>query len=61
MGYQIVADQGVKMTWRKALLRTLLGFVATCGCYIAPFIARDKQRGKFWLDKVFGTHAEKLL
>jgi hypothetical protein len=61
MGYQIVPDDGVTMTWSKAIRRTMLGFIAACVCYIAPFIARDKKRGKFWLDTVFGTHAERLI
>jgi uncharacterized RDD family membrane protein YckC len=59
-GYQIVADEGVTITARVAVLRTLLGFVAACACYIAPFIARDRMQGKFWLDKVFNTRAVKL-
>lgn len=25
--------------------------------YLAPFIARDRKKGKFWLDAVFGTRA----
>jgi hypothetical protein len=60
MGYQIVPDEGVTLTTRMALLRTLLGFVATAGWPIAPLVARDKGKGKFWLDKVFRTRAVKL-
>ncbi|MGD1025382.1 MAG: RDD family protein [Candidatus Sulfotelmatobacter sp.] len=56
-GYQIVPDDGIKMTVRMAILRTLLGFIAACGAYLAPFIARDRKKGKFWLDAVFGTRA----
>lgn len=59
-GYQIVPDDGVTLTLRTALLRTLLGFIAACGAYIAPFIARDRKRGKFWLDNVFHTRAVTL-
>jgi uncharacterized RDD family membrane protein YckC len=59
-GYQIVPEDGVTMNVRTALLRTLLGFVAACGAYLAPFIARDRKQGKFWLDAVFGTKALKL-
>jgi uncharacterized RDD family membrane protein YckC len=59
-GYQIVTDDGITMTTRTAILRTLLGFIAACGAYLAPFIARDRKRGKFWLDRVFGTRAMKL-
>ena len=60
MGYQIVADEGVQLTLAKAMLRTLLGFIAVCSAYLAPFIFRDRKNGKFWLDRVFGTRAIKL-
>jgi hypothetical protein len=56
-GYQIVPDEGVTITLRTAILRTLLGFIATCAAYLAPFVARDRKKGKFWLDAVFGTRA----
>lgn len=56
-GYQVIPDDGVTMTLRTALLRTLLGFIALCVAYLAPFIQRDSKNGKFWLDKVFGTRA----
>jgi hypothetical protein len=56
-GYQIVPDEGVTMTLRTAILRTLLGFIAACAAYVAPFVARDRKQGKFWLDAVFGTRA----
>jgi uncharacterized RDD family membrane protein YckC len=56
-GYQIVPDEGVAINARTALLRTLLGFLAACAAYLAPFIARDRKKGKFWLDAVFGTRA----
>jgi uncharacterized RDD family membrane protein YckC len=61
MGYQIVGDDGNPITWRKAVLRSLLGFVAACAWFVAPFVERDKPKGKFWLDRVFKTHSEKLL
>ncbi len=60
MGYRVVADDGVTLALGKALLRPLLGFIAVCAAYLAPFIARDKKNGKFWLDKVFRTHAVRL-
>ena len=56
-GYQIVPDNGTAMSVRTAILRTLLGFIALCAAYLAPFVARDRKRGKFWLDAVFGTRA----
>jgi hypothetical protein len=60
VGYQIVPDAGTYLNLGQAILRTLLGFVATCAAYLAPFVARDKKKGKFWLDKVFRTHAVRL-
>lgn len=57
MGYQVVPDDGITMTIQTAILRILLGFIALCIAYIAPFIERDRENGKFWLDKVFGTRA----
>jgi uncharacterized RDD family membrane protein YckC len=59
-GYQIVADEGNAITLRIAILRTLLGFGATCGWFLAPFMFRDRKQGKFWLDKVFNTRALKF-
>ena len=59
-GYQIVPDEGTTMTLRTAILRTLLGFIAACAAYLAPFIARNRKKGKFWLDAVFGTRALKF-
>jgi uncharacterized RDD family membrane protein YckC len=59
-GYQIVPDDGFTPTLRIALLRTLLGFIALSTAYLAPFIARDRTKGKFWLDKVFRTRAVML-
>jgi hypothetical protein len=60
MCYQIVPDEKVSLTMGEALLRTLLGFIATAGWPIAPFIERDRKNGKFWLDKVFRTRAVRL-
>ena len=59
-GYQIVPDSGITMSVRTAILRTLLGFIALCAAYLAPFVARDRKMGKFWLDAVFGTRALRL-
>jgi uncharacterized RDD family membrane protein YckC len=60
VGYQVVADAGTTLALRAAILRTLLGFIALCVAYLAPFIERDSKNGKFWLDKVFGTRAVML-
>jgi hypothetical protein len=59
-GYQIVADEGRKITFRIAMGRIALGFVSLCAFYIAPFIARDRKKGKYWVDAVFGTRAIRL-
>ena len=60
MGYRIVPDTGTTLTFKKALLRTMLGFVAACAAWAAPFLGRRREEGKFWLDMVFSTHAVKL-
>jgi len=60
VGYQIIPDEGTTLSFRKALLRTLMGFIAAWAFYLAPFVARDRKNGKFWLDMVFGTRAVKL-
>jgi uncharacterized RDD family membrane protein YckC len=60
IGYQVVPNDGTTMTPRTAVFRTLLGFIAACVAYLAPFIERDSKNGKFWLDKVFGTRAVML-
>lgn len=57
VGYQIIPDEGTSLTFRTAVLRTLVGFVAVCGAYLAPFVARNRKQGKFWLDKIFDTRA----
>ena len=57
LGYQLVPDPERTITIGMAVLRTLLGFVAVC---LAPFTARRHGKGKFWLDKLFGTRAVRL-
>ena len=56
-GYQVIADDGVLLSIRVALLRSIVGYFALCAAPVAPFVRRDKTAGKFWLDRVFGTHA----
>jgi hypothetical protein len=56
-GYQIVPDNGVRMTLIDAILRTAFGLIAVGMAFLAPFIARDRKKGKFWLDAVFRTRA----
>jgi uncharacterized RDD family membrane protein YckC len=60
-GYQVVPDDGIDITPRTALLRTMLGLVALSVAWLAPFVARSREQGKFWLDKVSGTHAVTVL
>lgn len=59
-GYQICTADDNPITVRRAALRTLVGFVAVATPYLAPFIARDRNRGQFWLDALFETRAIKL-
>jgi hypothetical protein len=59
-GYQIVPDKRATITAKVAVLRTLLGFTALSAWPLAPFIARDRKQGTFWIDRVFHTHAVKL-
>jgi uncharacterized RDD family membrane protein YckC len=56
-GYQVVADEGTSLPLKRALLRSLVGYFALCGGFIAPFVGREKTKGKFWLDRVFHTRA----
>ena len=60
VGYQVVPVDGKPLTFRRALLRTLLGFVAVCGAPAAPFVRRESKQGRFWLDTMFGTRATLL-
>lgn len=60
LGYQILPEKGVSIDFRTAVLRTLLGFIAASGAFLAPFLDRDRKRGQFWLDKVFRTRAVRL-
>jgi uncharacterized RDD family membrane protein YckC len=60
-GFRIVADEGTRLHFWQAGLRALLGSMALLAwpCWIlAYWVKRDKSEGKFWLDAVFGTHAE---
>jgi len=56
-GYQIVADDGIKLSAMDAVMRTLLGFIALCMWPLTPFLGRDRKKGKVWVDKVFRTRA----
>jgi RDD family len=60
LGYQVLPDDAERLTFRKAILRTLLGFLAVAAAPIALFVARRQKEGKFWLDAVFHTRATYL-
>jgi hypothetical protein len=60
VGYCVLPDGTAPLSMRKALTRSLVGFVAVCGAYLTPFVARDKERGKLWHDRIYGTHAALL-
>jgi hypothetical protein len=62
-GYRIVIDDARGMPIWKAYLRAILGIFVLLGWpfwILAFLLKRNKARGKFWLDYVFGTHAEFL-
>ncbi len=59
-GYQVIPDDGITLTRRTAIYRTLLGFLAVAAACVTPFRERDRQQGKIWLDKIFNTRALKL-
>lgn len=59
-GYLIVPDNGTTITFAKGIGRVFLGMYAAGLWIVAPFIARDRERGKFWLDRVFLTRAVRL-
>lgn len=52
MGYQIVAEEGVTLTWAVALKRTLSGWTTFLG---------DRKKAKLRIDASYGTHAIKLI
>jgi hypothetical protein len=52
MGYQIVAEEGVTLTWEVALKRTLFGWTTFLG---------DRKKTKLRIDASYGTHAIKLI
>ena len=60
LGYQVLPDPGFSLSFPRAVLRTLVGFVAVSAAWLAPFAGRDRHAGKFWLDRVFHTHARIL-
>jgi RDD family len=57
LGYQVVPDEGLTLTLRRAVLRTIVGFFAMSMWPITPFIARQRRKGKVWFDQAFRTHA----
>jgi uncharacterized RDD family membrane protein YckC len=61
MGYQVASEGSAPLSFWKAFARCVLGFAAMSGWFLAFFIARDRKNGKFWLDKVFGTRAVKIV
>lgn len=60
LGYQVVPDEGTNLTVRAALLRVLAGFPAASAPYLAPFVGRDKKKGKIWIDLISQTHATRF-
>lgn len=60
LGYQVLPEEGRTLRLWRAIGRTLVGFVALCLAWLAPFLDRDRKHGQFWLDKAFRTRAIKL-
>ncbi len=60
LGYQVVSEEGTSLNLARAILRTLAGFVAVCVAVAALIAGREKKKGQFWLDKIFGTRAVRL-
>ena len=61
--FRIVTDNGSPLSPWKAWLRALLGcfaLIAWPSWILAYWVKRDKEKGKFWLDQIFKTHAEFL-
>jgi len=56
-GYQVMPDEGRTLTLWRAILRTIVGFVAMSMWPLTPFIARQRKKGKVWFDGPFRTHA----
>ena len=60
LGYQVVPEEGTSLKLGRAVLRTVAGFVAVCVWFSAFLARREQKKGKFWLDRVFGTRAVRL-
>ena len=59
-GYQVLPDEGEALGLSRALLRTVVGFFAMSIWPLTPFIARQRNKGKVWFDRIFNTHAVAL-
>jgi len=61
LGYQVVPDDERATGLGRAILRTLLGMVALSAWPLSLLLARDRKNGKYWVDRVFKTHAVRLV
>jgi len=59
-GYQVMPDEGATLTLSGAIFRTIVGFFAMSMWPLTPFIARQRKKGKIWVDRAFRTHAVRL-
>ena len=57
LGYQVIADEGGAIKFDTAILRMFLGFIALLVWPISASLGRDRQNGKYWVDRVFKTRA----
>ena len=60
LGYQIIVDPGQSFTLGKAAARIFLGCIAVGFWPVTPFIGRERQVGKIWIDRVCSTRAVEL-
>jgi hypothetical protein len=61
MGYAVLPDGDGNIRLGRAAARAFVGFFGVCAWFITPFFFRDRNRGKVWFDKAFGTHAVRLV
>jgi uncharacterized RDD family membrane protein YckC len=54
-GIAVRHDAGERLSFLRSLGRTVLGYLALCGCFISAPMALSNPEKRMWQDKVFGT------